>query len=216
MPSEYAQDFIEDEPPPHTIPYHQSILGRRGILRPIHNREKIAGGIADIKNHREFHGKEVPSWEETRAYWKPRLEAETWDDWLVQGGKKRGHFRPRQRQHAITLRRPLTRSQAERISNLVPSPLRWVEPGEEIISPVLHYLEEHQAVVDGQSRTIVEYDPTTQVATTDWAEMPTAEEGLRRSLQERWVEVDDPTPFTITVEQRQALDEILEEANTRE
>jgi len=206
-------------------PHHQEILGRRGILRPIHDRDRVAAQIAALKDHRERHGKEVPSWEETRAYWKPRLEAETWDEWIAQRGKKKREFRPRQRQHAITLRRPLTRSQAERISTIVPGPIRWVEPGEEIVSPVLRYLEEHRVV-------------------------PTAEEGLSRSIQERWVEVNDPAPFTICCnpqnepiviaedlvraywsdrlaedtasqpplreEERRFLNEIIQEANARE
>lgn len=63
--------------------YSDTFFGKRGLFRPTRSAG-YRDCVALTRNHIKKHPGPVCSWEESRAYWKPRLEAETWEDWLHQ------------------------------------------------------------------------------------------------------------------------------------
>jgi hypothetical protein len=73
-------------------PHSTGIEGARGLLRPSCDQWRQEN-IETVKNETRVLGPfTVPSWEESRAHWKERLEAETMEDWIAQDCKRRGLF----------------------------------------------------------------------------------------------------------------------------
>lgn len=69
----------------------------RGLIRPCRISVLMMDSQEELWNllcrewamEKEDDPRPVPSWNESRAYWKKRLENETWQDWLYQHKRKR-------------------------------------------------------------------------------------------------------------------------------